>query len=69
VDRLKEYKSRLVVFPRRANRVKTGDSDKATIAEAQQLQGAIVAAPAKTDAVTFVAITEVLPYLLTTLPF
>mmetsp|Transcript_31920 Transcript_31920/g.45955 ORF Transcript_31920/g.45955 Transcript_31920/m.45955 type:complete len:215 (-) Transcript_31920:60-704(-) len=58
VNRLKEYKARLVVFPRRANRVKKGDSDKATIAEAQQLQGAIIPAPAKSDAVTFVAITE-----------
>jgi large subunit ribosomal protein L13e len=37
VDRLKQYMARLIVFPRRSNRVKKGDSDKEAQRAATQL--------------------------------
>ena len=60
-----EYKSRLVIFPRRSGKAKHGDSDKATIAEiqGQQLQQgaakAIIELPAQEPAVTFIELTDV----------
>ncbi|KAI8833467.1 ribosomal protein L13e [Chytriomyces cf. hyalinus JEL632] len=36
-DRLAEYKSKLILFPRKLNRVKKADSDKATLAAATQV--------------------------------
>ena len=63
--RLVEYKSRLVIFPRRSGKAKHGDSDKATIAEiqGQQLQQgaakAIIELPAQEPAVTFIELTDV----------
>lgn len=65
VDRLVEYKSRLVIFPRRSGKAKHGDSDQATIAEikGQQLQQgaarAIIEPPALEPAVTFIELTDV----------
>mmetsp|Transcript_11524 Transcript_11524/g.11903 ORF Transcript_11524/g.11903 Transcript_11524/m.11903 type:complete len:215 (+) Transcript_11524:38-682(+) len=57
-QRLKEYKSRLIVFPRKSNKPKHGDSSKEELAQAKQLHGEIVAAPAKAPAVTFGPITD-----------
>lgn len=37
VQRLKEYKAKLIVFPRKAGKRKSGDSDEATLALAKQL--------------------------------
>lgn len=39
VERLREYKSKLVLFPRRAGKPKAGDSDAATLDTATQLTG------------------------------
>mmetsp|Transcript_19588 Transcript_19588/g.14043 ORF Transcript_19588/g.14043 Transcript_19588/m.14043 type:complete len:208 (+) Transcript_19588:19-642(+) len=52
VQRLKEYKSRLIVFPRKGNKPRAGDASKEEIAQAQQLKGEIVARPAVEEAVT-----------------
>ncbi|XP_020609580.1 60S ribosomal protein L13-like, partial [Orbicella faveolata] len=42
VQRLKEYKSKLIVFPRKASKPKQGDSEPAELANAVQLQGAVM---------------------------
>jgi large subunit ribosomal protein L13e len=57
-NRLKEYKARLVVFPRKSNAPKKGDATKEQIAQVKQLKGDIVAAPAKPSAVTFGKLTK-----------
>jgi large subunit ribosomal protein L13e len=59
VERLKEYKSRLIVFPRHMKKVKKGDSDKSATSEAQQLFGDIIAKPTVNDAITYTTLTEV----------
>ncbi|KAI8896978.1 ribosomal protein L13e [Globomyces pollinis-pini] len=41
VLRLKEYKSKLIVFPRKAGKPKSGDASAEEIAAAQQLKGAL----------------------------
>ncbi len=51
-DRLKQYMSRLVVFPKKAGKV--SEADKAI----GQLKGTIVAAPAEESFLTFATITE-----------
>lgn len=58
-QRLKEYKSRLVIFPRKNGVTKNGDSSAEEVSNAQQLAGSIVAAPKSVPAVTFAAVTEV----------
>jgi large subunit ribosomal protein L13e len=58
VDRLKEYKSRLIVFPRNNKKVKNGEASKTETANAQQLVGDIIPVPKKDDTVTFVPLTE-----------
>ena len=63
VNRLKEYKDKLILFPRRMKRVKNGDSDKAATSDAQQLAGALMPVPPTADAVTFTTITEVRLFL------
>lgn len=60
VDRLKEYKSRLVVFPRHLKNIKKGDATKEEIANVHQIVGDIIPAPKKADAVTFSAVTDAL---------
>jgi large subunit ribosomal protein L13e len=60
VERLKEYKSRLIVFPRHLKSIKKGDATKEEIAGVQQIVGEIVSAPKKGDAVTFVKVSEAL---------
>jgi len=62
VLRLREYKSRLIVFPRKANRVKKGDSSKEDISNAQQLKGDIIPAPKADSTVQFVKVSEVIKY-------
>eukprot|EP01134_Creolimax_fragrantissima_P004187 CFRG4187T1 len=42
VQRLKEYRERLIVFPKRAGRVKSGDSQVEECKAASQLKGAII---------------------------
>merc|ERR1719324_1404640 len=42
-QRLKEYKSKLIVFPRKRNKPKAGDSEAAELEQAQQLKGPIMA--------------------------
>lgn len=59
VARLAEYKSRLVVFPRKPSHFKKGDSTPAECNEATQLHGDIISKPAPAAAVTFAAITDV----------
>lgn len=58
VARLKEYKARLIVFPRRNNKVKKGDATAEERANASQLTGTIVAAPAATPAVSYIKLTD-----------
>ncbi len=58
VQRLKEYKARLVVFPRKSGAPKKGDASAAEIAAASQLNGDIVSAPKTNGALTFTAVTE-----------
>ena len=58
VQRLKEYKSRLIVFPRKSGQFKKGDSSAEEIAQATQLKGEIIKAPKVADAVTFAQITD-----------
>jgi large subunit ribosomal protein L13e len=60
VERLKEYKARLVVFPRHLKSIKKGDASKEEMANVQQIVGEIVAAPKSADAVTFSAVSEAL---------
>ena len=59
VQRLKEYKARLVVFPRRNNKVKNGDATKSEIAESTLDTSSVNNIPKAADAVTFAPITEV----------
>uniref|UniRef100_A0A7S1EQE0 60S ribosomal protein L13 n=1 Tax=Timspurckia oligopyrenoides TaxID=708627 RepID=A0A7S1EQE0_9RHOD len=42
VQRLKEYKSRLIVFPKRVGKAKSGDSDAADLTTATQLTGKLM---------------------------
>lgn len=44
-QRLKEYKSKLIVFPRKKNRPKNGDADNAELSKAEQLKGDILPMP------------------------
>jgi hypothetical protein len=59
VERLKEYKARLVLFPRHANKLKKGDSSGDDITNARQLKGPIVSKPVKESVLTFTKITDV----------
>eukprot|EP01098_Paradermamoeba_levis_P006513 TRINITY_DN269_c0_g1_i3.p1 TRINITY_DN269_c0_g1~~TRINITY_DN269_c0_g1_i3.p1 ORF type:complete len:240 (+),score=99.73 TRINITY_DN269_c0_g1_i3:76-720(+) len=45
VQRLKNYKSRLVVFPRKAKHPKAGDAPAAEVSKATQLRGPVLAIP------------------------
>ena len=49
-ERLAAYKSKLIVFPRRKNVVKKGDSSAAEVAAAKQLKGLVL--PISTSALT-----------------
>merc|ERR1712146_868684 len=43
--RLKEYKSKLIVFPRKRGKPKTGDADAAELDKAEQLKGPLLPMP------------------------
>jgi large subunit ribosomal protein L13e len=42
VARLKAYQSKLIIFPKRSNRPKKGDSDRAELTQAKQVQGPVI---------------------------
>ena len=42
VQRLKEYKSKMIVFPKNAKKPKSGDADAAAVESATQLKGALL---------------------------
>merc|ERR1712063_236225 len=42
VQRLKEYKSKLIVFPRKQSKPKQGDSEESELSVAAQLQGPVL---------------------------
>ena len=59
VQRLKDYKARLVVFPRHNNKIKNGDATKAEIAASTLDTSSVNTLPKAAAAVTFAPITEV----------
>lgn len=59
VDRLNDYKERLVVFPRQMKKVKKGDSDKAACNDATQVSE-YMTLPKKDDAFTYTEVTDVM---------
>jgi len=58
VQRLKEYKAKLIVFPRKRGKPKAGDADTAELDKAEQLKGAILAKPKITPAEEPMAVTK-----------
>lgn len=58
VQRLKEYKSNLIVFPRNRAKPKAGDSEQAELDNAAQLKGPIMAIPSAAKEVETMAITD-----------
>ncbi|KAK9696269.1 60S ribosomal protein L13 [Basidiobolus ranarum] len=42
VQRLKAYKAKLIVFPKKAGKAKKGDSEATDVAEAKQLSGPVM---------------------------
>ena len=58
VDRLKEYQSKLILFPRRGNKPKKGDATKEEQEAAVQLQGDVLPIAAAAQDVEFVDITD-----------
>jgi len=58
VQRLKTYKAKLVVFPRRARKFKAGDSAPEELATVTQLQGALIPIVREQPSVEVVKVTE-----------
>lgn len=58
VQRLKTYKAKLVVFPRRARKFKAGDSTAEELASATQVQGSYMPIVREKPAVELVKVTE-----------
>ncbi|XP_008234598.1 PREDICTED: 60S ribosomal protein L13-3-like [Prunus mume] len=58
VQRLKTYKAKLVVFPRRAGKFKAGDSAPEELANATQLQGSYLPIAREKPSVELVKVTE-----------
>ncbi|RZB93194.1 60S ribosomal protein L13-2 isoform B [Glycine soja] len=58
VQRLKTYKAKLVVFPRRAHKVKAGDSTPEELANATQVQGAFLPIVREKPTVELVKVTD-----------
>ncbi|KAK2355296.1 60S ribosomal protein L13-1 [Trifolium repens] len=58
VQRLKTYKAKLVVFPRRARKVKAGDSSPEERANATQVQGPFLPIVREQPSVELVKITD-----------
>ena len=57
-QRLKEYKAKLIVFPRKRGKPKAGDADAAELEKAEQLKGPLVPMPAKAADEAPVTITD-----------
>ena len=57
-QRLKEYKSRLIVFPRKRGKTKAGDAESADLDKAQQLTGDIIPVPSAFQKPKAIAITD-----------
>jgi len=57
VQRLKEYKTKLIVFPRNRAKPKAGDAEPAALETATQLKGTILAVPSLVPAQQTMAIT------------
>ncbi|MED6154931.1 60S ribosomal protein L13B [Stylosanthes scabra] len=58
VQRLKTYKAKLVVFPRRAKKVKAGDSTAEELANATQVQGSYLPIVREKPSVELVKVTD-----------
>nr|7QIW_N Chain N, 60S ribosomal protein L13 [Solanum lycopersicum]7QIZ_N Chain N, 60S ribosomal protein L13 [Solanum lycopersicum] len=58
VQRLKTYKAKLVIFPRRAKKVKAGDSSAEELANATQVQGPYLPIVRDQPAIELVKITD-----------
>ncbi|XP_057440882.1 60S ribosomal protein L13-1 [Lotus japonicus] len=58
VQRLKTYKAKLVVFPRRARKVKAGDSTPEELANATQVQGTYLPIVRERPSVELVKVTD-----------
>jgi len=58
VQRLKEYKSKLIVFPRNRAKPKAGDSEPAALETAEQLKGALLPMPTVAKGPATMAITQ-----------
>ncbi|XP_047337922.1 60S ribosomal protein L13-1-like [Impatiens glandulifera] len=58
VQRLKTYKAKLVVFPRRSGKSKAGDSTPEELATATQVQGSYLAITREKPTVEFVKVTD-----------
>ena len=57
-QRLKEYKARLIVFPRKSGVIKNGDSSREELASATQLKGEILPSTTTETAISYAPITE-----------
>jgi large subunit ribosomal protein L13e len=58
VQRLKTYKAKLVVFPRRARKVKAGDSTLEELTNATQVQGSYLPIAREKPTVQLVKVTD-----------
>jgi large subunit ribosomal protein L13e len=58
VNRLKSYKSNLVVFPKRANKPKAGDASAEELKTASQLTGKLMPVKKEAAPLEFVTITS-----------
>mmetsp|Transcript_6571 Transcript_6571/g.4606 ORF Transcript_6571/g.4606 Transcript_6571/m.4606 type:complete len:100 (-) Transcript_6571:38-337(-) len=58
IARLNEYKSKLVVFPKRRGSVKAGDSSKEETGAATQFAGAILPLEKKADEIVMEEVTD-----------
>lgn len=58
VQRLKTFKAKLVIFPRRARKMKAGDSTPEELATATQVQGPVLPIVREKPATEFVKVTE-----------
>ena len=58
VQRLKTFKAKLVIFPRRARKMKVGDSTPEELATATQIQGPVLPIVREKPAAEFVKVTE-----------
>ncbi|CDP19062.1 unnamed protein product [Coffea canephora] len=58
VQRLKTYKAKLVIFPRRAKKIKSGDSSPEELATATQVQGSYMPITREKPTVELVKVTQ-----------